>query len=105
MPDSEGNCPGCRTNLVPIEKDPDEQLQFYCVVCKDFFFSCRDDTGLDQAPCPECGDLSNTPDFHVDAMQRDQLGEKMAGLWILKILAILLFSGAGWAVFKIFFGQ
>ena len=47
-----------------------EEFQFYCVVCDDFFESERDGTGYHQAPCPTCGDLSNSAHFHVGEMQR-----------------------------------
>ena len=99
-PDNSGSCPLCGANIIPIHKDPAEELQFYCVVCRDFFFACRDGTGYDQAPCPNCGDLSNTPDFHVAEMARGHHEKQVAWFWILKILAIMFASGVGWAIFK-----
>ena len=102
--DENGDCPNCRTNLLHIDKDPNEELQFFCVVCDDFFFACRDDTGYDQAPCPNCWDISNTADFHVDSMVRDKLAEEKASMWLLKLMAILLFSGVGIAIIRSLFG-
>lgn len=103
IPDSNGDCPDCRRNIIQLQKNPEEELQFYCVVCEDFFFSCRDDTGFDQAPCPTCGDLSCTPDFHVGEMVRVKEDQHVALYWVLKILAILLLSGLGLVIFRSMF--
>ncbi|MCH2181786.1 MAG: hypothetical protein MK108_07260 [Mariniblastus sp.] len=65
LPDEDGNCARCRRPLVPVDKNPDEELRFYCVMCEYFFVARRDESGFDQAACPVCGDLSNTPDFHL----------------------------------------
>ena len=97
-PDRNGDCQACHRNIVDIKKDPLEQLQFYCVVCNEFFFSCRDDTGYDQAPCPECGDLSNTTDFFAGEHARNQDTNTFSLYLILKIAVILFLSGLGWAI-------
>jgi hypothetical protein len=65
-PDEDGNCARCRQPLIPVDKDRGEELRFYCVVCEQFFVAPRDESGFDQAACPTCGDLSNTPDFHLN---------------------------------------
>ena len=85
--DSEGNCSKCHRNIVPVKKSSGEVLQFYCVVCDDFFESTRDGSGYDQAPCPVCGDLSCTPDFHVGEM--DRLNQKDGLGWALIALATI----------------
>lgn len=105
--DSDGDCPSCRRNIIESQRDSSEQLQFYCVVCEDFFHSSRADTGLEQARCPDCGDLSNTTDFHVGEMQRDQQDQqaiKVRGIRILlKIYAILFALELGLALLKSIF--
>ena len=105
--DPNGDCPSCQRNVNESERDSSEELQFYCVVCEDFFHTIRDDTGFDQAPCPICSDLSNTTDFHVGEMQRDNQEQqpiKDLGVRILlKIYAILFAIGLGLALLKIMF--
>ena len=100
MPDEDGRCPKCRTQLDEVAKDPNEELQFFCVVCDDFFFSLRDDTGNDQAPCPTCGDISNTTEFHTETMVGDKLADSATRNWILRMLAYLLLSGVGVSLIK-----
>ena len=113
-PTTYGDCPACGKTIVShdigsdgsineVVVNPQDELQFYCVVCEDFFFSQRDETGYDQAPCPVCGDLSITADFHVGEMQRGKNEQAYAWLVILKVLIIFLLSGAGWAIFQSFF--
>ena len=98
FPDTRGECPECCRQLVDLQKGRDEELQFYCVVCEEFFFACRDDTGYDQAPCPKCGDLSNTPDFHVDSMRRSE-HERLSTwgwvTWLFIFLFVTRVSGGG----------
>ena len=86
-PDEDGSCAQCRRPLVPVDKDPAEQLEFYCVLCEHHFVAQRDQSGFDQATCPECGDLSNTPDFHLSEVFRHQ--EKKSKGWQV-IVAIMI---------------
>jgi len=53
---------------------------------------------------PPCGDLSNTPDFHVDQMAEDK--QKDSAVWILiaKILILLSLSGGGWVLLQSLLG-
>lgn len=101
-PDSDGNCPNCRLNLVAIDKNPNQEIQFYCAVCEDFFMSVRDGTGFEQAPCPKCGDLSNTPAFHVGEMIRNKESAAAGANWLLWLILSLLLSGVGWFLKSIF---
>ena len=105
--DPNGDCPSCRRNIIESERDSSDELQFYCVVCEDFFHSYRDDTDFDQAPCPICGDLSNTTEFHVGEMHRDHQNQQATKDWgiriLLKIYAILFATGLGLALLKIIF--
>lgn len=105
VPDLSGNCPRCHTNLLQVVKDPAEKIEFFCAVCDRYFIACRDGTGYDQAPCPSCGDLSNTPEFHGASMLRNRHEVQAAWIWIVKILAILFFTGAGYAIFRSLTGQ
>lgn len=98
VPDRNGDCPSCRRNIIEVKQDVREELQFVCVVCNKSFFSFRDETGFDQAPCPDCGDLSNTPDFHAGEMARGHEVNRMALYWFFKILAMLFASGLGFAL-------
>lgn len=100
IPDSDGNCPFCHTEVVPVAKNPNELLQFYCVVCEDFFVSRRDRSGYDQAPCPKCGDLSNTPEFHVGELARQRKDKYAVMFWMLKIVGIIFVSGLGWVILR-----
>ena len=101
VPDTRGECPDCRRQLVDIPKGRDEELQFYCVVCEEFFFACRDDTGYDQAPCPKCGDLSNTPDFHVDSKRRSEHERLSTWGWVTWLFIFLFVtSGIGWGFIR-----
>ena len=92
LPDEDGNCRQCRRPLVSVDKDPDEELQFYCVLCEERFVSRRDRSGFDQAACPNCGDLSNTPDFHLDEGARKK--EKRPREWQV-VMAIMVATFLG----------
>ncbi len=87
FPDEDGNCAECRRPLVPVDKDPAEALRFYCVLCERYFVSKRDQSGFDQAACPECGDLSNTPDFHLSEVARQR--KKKSNAWQV-VVAIMI---------------
>ena len=95
--DPNGDCGGCYRNLVEVKKDPNEKIWFLCVPCENYFKTCRDGTGFDQAPCPLCGDVSNTPRFHKGQRLREQDASALAGMLVLKIvlglLAVLIVSG------------
>lgn len=102
--DVNGDCSGCFRNLVEVKKDPDEKIRFFCVPCENYFKSCRDGTGFDQAPCPKCGDLSNTPGFHSGEQMRDQDAGSIAGILLLKfvlgLLVVLVMSGLAGVLLK-----
>lgn len=102
--DPNGDCSCCYRNLVEVEKDPNEKIWFFCVPCEKYFKTRRDGTGFDQAPCPECGDLSNTPRFHKGERLRHQDTGAVAGLLVLKfvlgLLAVLIASGAAGVLLK-----
>ena len=95
--DTNGDCCGCYRNLVEVEKDPNEKIWFFCVPCEKYFKTCRDGTGFDQAPCPECGDLSNTPRFHKGERNRNDDAGAIAMVVVLQcifaLLAVLFSSG------------
>lgn len=94
----------CSTNIAAVKEDAKEKLEFYCAVCEDFFVSHRDDTGYDQAPCPKCGDLSNTPDFYSEEFERGRRDKQEALSWVLQIiLAFVVAIGGVWALLDIIF--
>ena len=84
-------------------KDPEEQIVFYCAVCEEAFWSRRDGTGFDQAPCPKCGDLSNTPEFHIGEAARSASNHVNMWVWILGGVGMAFSSGLLWAVLRSFF--
>ena len=96
--DPNGDCTACRRNVIAVEKDANEELQFYCEVCDEFFESERDDTGYDQAPCPACGELCLTPDFHAGDMIRSEGSTNLGFAWLIWLLVGLLTSGLGWMI-------
>lgn len=100
--DQNGDCAVCHRNLVSVNCDLGNELQFYCAVCDDFFNSPPDGTGYDQAPCPACGDLSCTTDFHAGEMNRSRESTMVGLYWMIYIVVILLTSGVGWANFSSF---
>jgi hypothetical protein len=87
-----------------VEKDPNEQIWYFCVPCEKYFKSCRDGTGFDQAPCPDCGDPSNTPWFHKGERGRNHDAGNHALAVVLNVvpsvLILLISSGLGNASLK-----
>jgi uncharacterized paraquat-inducible protein A len=96
--DTNGDCSMCRRNVIAVEKDADEELQFYCEVCDDFFESRRDETGYDQARCPKCGELCLTPNFHAGDMARSDRSATVGLAWLIWLLLSVLASGLGWMI-------
>lgn len=100
-PDEEGNCAKCRRPIQRVDKDPQEELQFFCVLCDRYFAAARDQSGFDQAACPVCGDLSNTREFH--ARQRSQQQEPHSAAWQVVVpIMIITFLGTTflWTLFR-----
>lgn len=98
--DSSGNCSMCRHNIVATAKEPHEILEFYCAVCEELFRSLRDSSGHDQAPCPKCGDISNTMEFYGGEIHRHTRETGSFLSIILQILGLILFSGVGWMLLR-----
>ena len=52
-----------------------------------------DGTGFDQAPCPECGDPSNTPWFHKGERSRnDDAGNNAVAVVLNVVLSVVILS-------------
>jgi len=97
VPASDGTCPKCTQQLTDKTLDPDQELQFYCRQCDEFFFDRRDENGLDQARCPTCESWCFTPEFEAGEMLRSNAENEMGLDFILKVLFFLAASGLGWA--------
>ena len=90
--DPNGDCSACYRNLVEVEKAPNEQIWYFCVPCEKIK-SRRDGTGFDQAPCPECGDPSNTPWFHKGERSRnDDAGNNAVAVVLNVVLSVVILS-------------
>lgn len=83
--DENGDCRACRTNIQEVEREPNEELEFVCMVCEEMFVSRRDNSGYDQAACPVCGDISNTPEFHGLELERIKLEDRQTISFIRRL--------------------
>ena len=101
QPEEEGNCVNCRRPIQPVDKDPQEELQFFCVLCDRYFMAARDQSGFDQAVCPDCGDLSNTREFHA-GQRAQQQGLNPAAWQAIAPIMTITFLGTTllWTLFR-----
>lgn len=100
QPALDGTCPKCTRQLIETGSAPDQEIQFYCRECNEFFFSRRDENGIEQALCPTCGDWCFTPEFEAGEIQRSDAESAIGMGIVLKLIFILAASGIGWAILK-----